>query len=138
MTIVPATAVDRRLRIAGALLAAIAVGVLFGALDLVGQRALPAPWFELANSAAVWAVAAFVLGRAIGTDVVTAAVSGALFLTVAVEAYYLAAALALNDSTANLTSRSTVIWIVLGVLAGAAFGAAGSLSRRPEDLYAVP
>jgi hypothetical protein len=129
---------DRRVRIAGTLLAAIAAGVLFGALDLVGQRALPAPWFELANSAAVWAVAAFALGRAIGTDIVVAAVSGALFLTVAVEAYYLAAALALDDSTANLTSRTTIIWIVLGVLAGAAFAAAGSVSRRPDDLYAAP
>lgn len=137
MTIAP-PATDRGLRIAGTLLATFAAGALFGALDLLGQRALPAPWFELANSAAVWAVAAFVLGRVIGTDTVVAAVSGALLLTVAVESYYLAAALALDDSTTNLTSRSTIIWIILGVLAGAAFGAAGSVSRRPVDLYAGP
>ncbi|HEY2298219.1 MAG TPA: DUF6518 family protein [Jatrophihabitans sp.] len=137
MTIVTPSA-DRRVRIVGVLLAAVVVGVLFGVADLIGQLALPDPWFEIANSMAVWAVSAFLFGRAVGTGIATAAVSGALMLTVAVEAYYLAAALALNDNIGNLTSRSTVIWIVLGVVAGAGFGAAGAVSRRPETLYAAP
>jgi hypothetical protein len=137
MTIAPPAA-DRKLHVVGVLLAAVVVGVLFGVVDLIGQLELPAPWFEIANSMAVWAVAAFLFGRAVRTGIGTAAVSGALMLTVAVETYYLAAALALDDSIDNLTSRSTVIWMVLGVLAGAAFGAAGAVTRRSETLYAAP
>jgi hypothetical protein len=128
---------EPRTRIAGALLSSAVVGVLFGPLDLAGQVLLPAPWYELANSAAVWAAAAFVLGRAIRTGWKHAAACGAVFLTVAVESYYLAAVISLSDSTANLSSPSTVRWLVLGVLAGTLFGAAGAWTRDARDLAAA-
>lgn len=41
---------------------AIAVGLIFGPLDLAGQVNAPYPFANLFNSPAVWAGAAFVLG----------------------------------------------------------------------------
>jgi hypothetical protein len=128
---------EPHVRLAGALLASVVAGVGFGPLDLAGQVLLPAPWFELANSAAVWAAAAFVLGRAIRTGWRPAAACAAVFLCVAVEAYYLAAVAALSDSTANLAAPSTVRWLVLGVLAGIFFGVAGAWTRDPSDVRAA-
>jgi len=37
-------------------------GLLLGAGDFAGQKILPYPWADLANSSAVWAVAAFGIG----------------------------------------------------------------------------
>jgi hypothetical protein len=128
---------EPRSKSAGALLASVAAGVLLGALDLAGQVLLPAPWSDLANSAAVWAAAAFALGRALRTHWLVAAMCGAVCLTVAVESYYLAAVIALTDSTENLTSPSTVTWLSLGVVAGLVFGAAGAWSRQPRDIPAA-
>jgi hypothetical protein len=126
VTLVP---ISSPTRFAGALLVSAVAGVALGAVDLAGQRVLAYPWADLANSSAVWALAAFVLGYAVGTPPARAAVCGALFLVVAVESYYLATVLTLDDSAANLTSRATAIWIVLGVVAGAAYAATGAALR---------
>lgn len=116
-------------RFAGALLTSALAGVLLGAVDLAGQQLLAYPWAELANSSAVWALAAFVLGFAVRIAPARAAVCGALLLVVAVEAYYLATVLTLDDDMANLTSRSTAVWLLLAVLAGAIYAAAGAALR---------
>lgn len=114
---------------AGALLAGAAAGVLLGVIDLMAQLGLPYPWANLANSPAVWGIAAVLLGVSLRIDALRAAVCGALLLTVAVEAYNLAAVVALHDSAANLTSATTVTWLVLGVPAGAGGAVAGSWLR---------
>ncbi len=116
----------------GALLASSVAGVLLGVLDLMAQLGLPYPWANLANSPAVWGIAAFALGAALRTDAPRAAVCGAALLTIAVEAYYLAAVVALHDSTASLTSPSTGTWLVLGVVAGAGCAVAGLATRLPH------
>lgn len=116
-------------RFAGALLASAAAGVLLGVLDLMAQLGLPYPWAELADSAAVWGIAAVLLGALLRVDRSRAALCGALFLTIAVEAYYLAAVVALRDSASTLTSATTVTWLVLGVLAGGAGALAGTWLR---------
>ena len=118
----------------GALLASSIAGVLLGALDLMAQLGLPYPWADLANSPAVWGIAAFALGAVLRTDAVRAAVCGAALLTIAVEAYYFAAVVTLHDSTASLTSPSTGTWLVLGILAGAGCAVAGLATRLPHPV----
>lgn len=110
-------------------LVAVLAGIVLGVLDLVLIRTLPYPWADLANSSAVWALAAFVLGRALRRGPLLSALAGAVLLVVAVEAYYLAAIAVDLASPARLTSPSTVAWVAFGVLAGAGFGLAGAWSR---------
>jgi len=108
---------------------AFVAGVLLGVGDLLLQRNLPYPWANLANSSAVWAVAAFALGRWLRRDWRRSGVAGVTMLVVAVEAYYAAAVVLLNDSTQNLWATSTLLWLGFGVLAGLVFGVAGGVSR---------
>jgi len=103
--------------------------VLLGAGDLLLQRNLPYPWANLANSSAVWALAAFALGRWLRRDWKRSGLAGVTLLVVAVEVYYVAAVVLLNDSVQNLWAASTLLWLCFGVLAGGIFGAAGGLSR---------
>ncbi|WP_412738010.1 DUF6518 family protein [Krasilnikovia sp. MM14-A1259] len=106
-------------------------GVLLGLVDLLLQRNLPYPWANLANSSAVWAVAAFTAARLLRIGPVRAAAAGAILLIVAVQAYYASATVLLHDSPAVMWAPSTLLWMVFGLLAGATFGAAGPLSARP-------
>ncbi len=126
MTVAPPRR-HHRLPLAAALIISVVAGLVLGVVDLVGQLNLPYPWADLANSAAVWSLAAFVLGWSLRLDPVRSAVCGALFLVIAVESYYLATIVALDDSTTNLTSATTVLWLVLGVGAGTLAGIAGSM-----------
>ncbi len=109
---------------------AVGAGLVLGAIDLVLIRTLPYPWADLANSSAVWAVAAFAFARLLRVEPALSALAGAVLLVVAVEAYYLTAVGLDLASTARLTSASTLAWVVFGVLAGAAFGLAGAWSRE--------
>lgn len=126
MTVAPSRR-HLRLPLAAALIISVVAGLVLGVADLVGQLNLPYPWADLANSAAVWSLAAFVLGWSLHLDAARSALCGALFLVIAVEAYYLATIVALGDSTASLTSATTVLWLVLGVGAGTLVGIAGSM-----------
>ncbi len=113
-------------------------GIVLGLLDLGAQQVLPYPWANLANSSAVWALAAFVLGAWVPGRRWLPAVSGVVLLVVAVEAYEVAAVIGLHDSTSLLLAEhSTRRWLLSAVLAGALFGAAGSWSRRPSGLLHV-
>ena len=124
------TPVPSRLRRpAAVVLCAVAAGVVLGAVDLAGQLLLPYPWANLANSPAVWAAAAFAFGAWVRGGPLRAAVAGVVLLLVAVEGYYLAAALVLDDELANLWSPATLIWLVAAVLAGLVFGPAGRAWR---------
>lgn len=117
----------------------LAGGVLLGVVDLLLQRSLPYPWANLANSSAVWAVGAFGIGWWLRADWRRSAAAGIVLLVVAVEAYYLAAVILMNDSVQNLSSPTTMAWLFFGVLAGALFGAAGGLSRHGQTrLRAIP
>ncbi len=110
-------------------LTAVACGILLGVVDLLLQRGLPYPWANLANSSAVWALGAFGIGWWLRAGWWRSALAGIVLLVVAVEAYYLAAVVLLNDNAQNLWSLTATMWLFLGVLAGALFGAAGGLSR---------
>ncbi len=62
------------------------------------------------------------------------AAAGMVLLLVAVETYYVAAVLFLDDSTSQLWAPKTLFWLVLAVLAGAAFGTAGGWSTERSGL----
>jgi hypothetical protein len=108
------------------LVAAVGAGVALGALDLLLQVTLPYPLANLANSSAVWALAAFALAVWARTTPVVAAAAGVVLLVVAVEAYYVVAIAVGMADAYTLVSSSTVVWMASGVLAGAVFGVAGS------------
>ncbi|MFL6062602.1 MAG: DUF6518 family protein [Marmoricola sp.] len=101
-------------------------GLALGVGDLVVMTHVDYPWADLANSSAVWAVSAFVLGAALRTSPERAAVAGAVMLVVAVEAYYGYAAMTGLAGWASLTSSVARMWDVFGVIAGVVFGVAGA------------
>jgi hypothetical protein len=110
-------------------LTVVVCGILLGVVDLLLQRSLPYPWANLANSSAVWALGAYGIGRWLHAGWWRSALAGIVLLVVAVEAYYLAAVVLMNDNAQNLWSPTAMAWLFFGVLAGALFGAAGALSR---------
>ena len=103
-------------------------GLTLGVVDLLGQVALPYPWANLANSVAVWAIAAYGLGAWVRQPL-WAAVSGAAMLVLAVGTYEVAAIVFLDDDASTLLSPTTWMWAAFGVIAGAVFAPAGALSR---------
>ena len=123
------------------LLTAVAAGAALGPGDLLAQRVLPYPWANLANSAAVWALAAFAIGAWTATrrerPGAWPAVAGVVLLLVAVETYYVAAVVFLDNSTSQLWAPTTGFWLVLAVVAGAVFGTAGGWSRERAGLRRV-
>src|SRR3954465_14051062 len=102
--------------------------VALGGLDLLLQKILPYPWANLANSSAVWAIAAWFLGRWIGTPRWLAAVAGATLLILAVPSYYLAATIFQNDDITMIRQPAALLWMAFGLLAGVVFGFGGSLA----------
>ncbi|GAA3919495.1 DUF6518 family protein [Actinoplanes auranticolor] len=109
-------------------LTVVACGILLGVVDLLLQRSLPYPWANLANSSAVWALGAFGIGWWLRAGWWRSALAGIVLLVVAVEAYYLAAVVLMNDDAQNFWSLTAMMWLFLGVIAGALFGAAGGLT----------
>ena len=110
---------------------AVVAGLALGAVDLLLQATLPYPWANLANSSAVWALAAFGYGVWFRRPGVRVAAGGAVLLVVAVAAYYVAAAIALGDALANVWAPTSVLWAVFGVLAGVVFATLGAHVRGP-------
>ena len=110
----------------GLLIVACVAGAGLGVLDLALQLTLPYPWANLANSSAVWALAAFALAFGTRTSPPRAALAGVTMLVVAVEAYYVAAIAIDRASLASLVATSTLMWLLFAVLAGTVFGVAGA------------
>jgi hypothetical protein len=110
------------------LFATVAGGVALGAVDLLLQKVLPYPWANLANSSAIWALAAYGLGLWVRTPWWRAAGAGAVLLVLAVPVYYLAAAIFLHDELAVVWQPVAVQWMAFGAVAGAVFGFGASLA----------
>ncbi len=102
-------------------------GVALGGVDLLVQKVLPYPWANLANSAAIWALAAYGLGLWVRTPGWRAAAAGAALLVVAVPAYYGAAAVFLHDELGVLWQPVGLVWLAFGLVAGSVFGFGASL-----------
>lgn len=107
-------------------------GIVLGVVDLLMQKTLPYPWANLANSSAVWAVLAFLLGYHFRTPWWRSTLAGTAMLVVAVPSYYVAAHLIQNDNLSNAWGGAALIWMFFGLLAGALFGFAGHLARRSD------
>jgi hypothetical protein len=120
----------------------ILAGLLLGAADLVLQKVLPYPWADLANSSALWAVAAFGLGLWVRAPWWRAALAGVVLLVLAVPVYYLTATLVQHDAIANAWAPTSFLWMFFGVLAGVVFGIAGAFASatgwRGAVAVAVP
>lgn len=107
-------------------------GLLLGFLDFVWIKYVPFPFGGLGNSIAVWAVAAFLLTFYTRWSLPGAVIRAVVLLVVAVPSYYAAAALIQNDDWSNLYSTFALLWMGLGVIAGAVFGAGGVIARTPS------
>ena len=115
-------------------LVAVAVGALFGPFVLAGQVHAPYPLANLFNSPAVWAAAAFGFG-VWAQSRMRAAVLGAIVMeVVAVMAYYLADVMVRGSDASILVSTTALAWVVLGIGAGAIFGAAGAAVDHPSNV----
>lgn len=117
--------------------ASVGAGVVLGAVNLFAQLTLPYPWANLANSAAVWAVAAFAIGLLVRRGPGLCATAGAVLLVVGVLSYEVCAVLFLDNDLTVLASSATLLWAVGGVLAGCLFGFAGHLRATREPRAAV-
>ena len=113
-------------------LVAVACGALFGPFVLAGQVHAPYPLANLFNSPAVWAAAAF--GFGVWAQSRMRAVLGASVMeVVAVMAYYLADVVVRGSDASIVVSRTALVWVVLGIGAGAIFGAAGAAVDDPSS-----
>ena len=121
----------------GLLQVACLAGAGLGVLDLVLQLSLPYPWANLANSSAVWALAAFALAYWARTTLGNAALAGTVMLVVAVEVYYVAAIVLDRAGPASLVAPTTLMWLLFGVLAGSVFGIAGTWARQERPWRAA-
>ena len=124
-----------------ALAVALSAGLALGVVDQLWNAHRPSAWSTVANSCAGWAAAAFVLGALLtGTlriGAVRAALAAVVLLAVAVEAYYVAAVKWLDNDPSVVTSTVAQEWLVLAVVVGSVFGAAGSWAAGRSTVLAV-
>jgi hypothetical protein len=124
-----------------ALAVAVSAGLALGVVDQLWNAREPSAWSTVANSCAGWAAAAFVIGALLtGTlriGAVRAALAAIVLLAVAVEAYYVAEVKWLGSDPSVVTSPVAQQWLVLGVLVGSVFGAAGSWAAGRSTIRAV-
>lgn len=101
---------------------ALVIGLLTGALTLLGQRYLPGPLLSFANCYSVWLSAAFLFGTLVRSPL-WAFAGGAIVQLSALAGYYLTSFLVLNLSLDSY--GYAVFWGIGGVIGGPAFGLAG-------------
>ena len=117
--------------------AAPVAGVLLGVLDFGWIKFVPGPIGGLGNSIAVWAVVAFLLAFRNRWGLGASIVGAVVCLVVAVPSYYVAATVIQNDDLSNAYSTTAILWMGLGVVAGAVFGAGGAIARTAGRLQVV-
>ncbi|MFC7929432.1 DUF6518 family protein [Streptomyces cinereoruber] len=125
--IVPVPGLSGRGRV-GATALAFAGGLLLGVLTNLAQGWLPGSWNQIANSGAVWSVAAFAAGALpagrVGLPV--AAVAGLCAEAGLVVGYYGYAEVA-RDGVGSLFAP--LVWLGMAFVAGPLFGVAGAWWR---------
>jgi len=113
----------------GVAIATLLGGLALGPVDLLLQEVLPYPWANLANSSAIWALAAYGFGLWVRTPWWRAALAGAALLVLAVPAYYLTATIFRDDALGMMWDRTALLWMAFGVAAGLIFGFGATLVR---------
>lgn len=114
---------------------AVLAGIAVGTLTLGGQRVLPGAYNQLANSGAVWSVAAFAAARLLPVRARRAAIVGAFVLVGAVVGYYASTTLVLHDDVNAATMRAPLTWFAVAVIAGPLLGIAGTLARVDDRAW---
>ncbi|WP_448319721.1 DUF6518 family protein [Streptomyces sp. CO7] len=131
MTVSPVTASESdtsKRAWAFAVASAFGGGLLLGVLTNLGQGWLPGAWNQIANSGAVWSVAAFVAGAlsARKAGLPAAAVAGLCAESGLVVGYYGYAEVA-RDGMGSLFAP--LVWLGMAFVAGPLFAVAGSWWR---------
>lgn len=106
-------------------------GLAVGLLTLWLQGVLPGAWNHLANSGAVWCLAAYAMAALLRTARGSAIVAGTLTLFGAVIGYYAGATVFLGDDISAASLRWPLIWLGAALVAGPVFGLAGGAYRSP-------
>ena len=111
-----------------ALLWAVLIGVVLGTLSRYSSRLEPSfRW--LGNVGAIWLLVSFFVGR-MNRSVRIAAIGGAFTLASASVAHYVPYRLGKFGIDPELVRYPLFLWIFVGGVAGALFGAFGSIQRR--------
>ncbi|MFZ4134259.1 MULTISPECIES: DUF6518 family protein [Streptomyces] len=115
---------------------AFAGGLLLGVLTNLAQGWLPGAWNQIANSGAVWSVAAFAAGALLARQVSlpAAAVAGLFAESGLVVGYYGYAEIA-RDGMGSLLAP--LVWLGMAFIAGPLFGMAGSWWRGNNPRHRV-
>jgi len=121
---------EDRLVYAWVVLAGVLLGLGSRAVDLIGLR-----W--VGNIAALWVMAAFVMGRRTNRNT-DGAVAGALCLVAATAAYYAWRAAIDGDISNSYLSSVGVFWLLTGAVIGGLSGALGARSRDSSGYWGVP
>ncbi|MFF4082623.1 DUF6518 family protein [Streptomyces sp. NPDC001777] len=116
--------------------AALAGGLLLGVLTNLAQGWLPGEWNQIANSGAVWSVAAFAAGALLARKVSlpAAAVAGLCAESGLVVGYY-GYAEVMRDGMGSLFAP--LVWLGMAFIAGPLFGVAGSWWRGNSPRHRV-
>ncbi|MGW1816390.1 DUF6518 family protein [Streptomyces sp. NPDC002125] len=115
---------------------AFAGGLLLGILTNLAQGWLPGAWNQIANSGAIWSVAAFAAGALLARQVSlpAAAVAGLCAESGLVVGYYGYADVA-RDGMGSLLAP--LVWLGMAFVAGPLFGVAGSWARGISPRHRV-
>jgi hypothetical protein len=113
---------------------ATAAGVVLGLGDVAWSARSDSSWAVVANTAAGWGAAAFVLGFLLRLDPARSAVAGVVLLVVAVEAYYADFHAGAGLGGVRLDGSAAQAWIGFSVLAGALLGAAGAVAGARTEV----
>ncbi|MDH6229278.1 MULTISPECIES: DUF6518 family protein [Streptomyces] len=134
---VPASVPGTRGRVrVSATASAFAGGLLLGVLTNLAQGWLPGAWNQIANSGAVWSVAAFAAGALMArrAGLPAAAVAGLCAESGLVVGYYAYAEIA-RDGMGSLFAP--LVWLGMAFMAGPLFGVAGSWWRGADPRHRV-
>jgi hypothetical protein len=107
-------------------------GVTVGLTTLWLQGVLPGAWNHLANSGAIWCLAAYAAGAFLLSQ--QAVVVGTATLFGAVIGYYAGATVFLGDDVSAAALRWPMIWLTVALVAGPVFGLAGAAYRSPSRM----
>lgn len=100
------------------------VGVALGFFSHTSSS-LTGPWRWIGNFGALWLIVAFFTGRA-ARETPTGAITGAVILVIASVIHYVPFRMARDGISWQAFRWPVLLWVVVGVIAGAAFGALGA------------
>ena len=117
---------------------AVMVGTALGLFSHTSSS-LTGPWRWIGNFGALWLIVAFFTGR-VARETPTGAITGAFALVIASVIHYVPFRMARDGISWHAFRWPVLLWVVVGSIAGAAFGALGATHRQriaPASVIAV-